>query len=978
MKPFVGRQELMGRLEGLLEEAVAGRGRILAFAGEPGIGKTRAAEELCAIARSHGMDVAWGSCFEGEGAPLYWPWSLVMRDLLQARGVAAVRRCLGRGAAAVVEVIPSVAEALSEIAPPKPMDNPAMARFRVFDAMAAFVRKAAAERPLVIVLDDLHWADEPTLLLLSFLCRDVATSKVLLVGAYRDGEIPRRKLLEQTLGDLARERVYEHVALHPLDLEDVRGYLEAVRGADALARLAETIYAHTEGNPFLLGEVTRLLTDEPRALEGADGGIPLPETVREVLSKRLDRVSAECRGLLTVAAVIGREFDGRILAAARGEARDGDLLALLDEGMGSGLIEETSPSCGSYRFGHVLTQQALLARLAAGERARLHARIAQALEREYGARVDSHARQLVVHLEQAQVVLGAERLVRYLGIAGEQALGSYAWEEARELFGRAARLRQGQAEDLQTADLLFGLGRAQTALMDTAAASSCSRAFAIYDKAGRADRAVAVAVSGVYSRAEEWGEILGLGERALELVEKDSLNEAAILTEFALWGLLPISREERWRRLKKALRVARRACAPGLEIEVLRRLRALSNGECDFAAAAKYTAQEHALAFREGDLPAQCAALKAIVDLGVSSGERLAEAVRHAEALRSAAEALRDRQWLGVAYFACERLAWRAADWTRAKALCDRYLSVVPVCPGRCSGLLHDALIGYQLNNFDAGDRALAEAVDIAGPLPVWLSPRTNVANFVTQHALMSGRATCLDAAEHFAAEALSDGQTVPESRYFAQAAQGRLAVIRGDAAAAEVCSRNLQQNPAAGAPHLMDPVMGLLAHAAGRRDDAVRLLREAAELAARVEHEFRRMWNVYHLADTLVERSRPGDLEEAERLLGDLLDAAARTGSVLVEGRGRVLLERLRGLPRPAREPSRSGGLTERQVAILGQIAAGKTNKEISYALSISTSTVNAHVRSILSKTGTANRAEAASYATRNGLTEKQPSHRA
>jgi len=397
----------------------------------------------------------------------------------------------------------------------------------------------------------------------------------------------------------------------------------------------------------------------------------------------------------------------------------------------------------------------------------------------------------------------------------------------------------------------------------------------------------------------------------------------------------------------------------------------------DFATAAKYTAQEHALAFRQGDLPAQCAALKAVIDVGLSAGEKLEAAARHAEALRSAAEALRDRHWLGVAYFACERLAWRAADWTRARDLCDRYLSVIPDGPGRSSALLHDALIGYQLCEFDAGDRALSLAVDIVGPLPAWVSQRPNVANFVTQHALMSGRARCLDAAERFAAEALADLQTVPESRYFAQAAQGRLAVIRGDGAAAEVCFRNLQQNAPAGAPHRMDPVKGLLARTAGRRDDAVRLLREAAELAVRVEHEFRRMWNVYFLAETLVERSRPGDLEEAERLLADLLDAAARTGSVLVEGRGRVLLERLRSLPRPARETKRAGGLTERQIAILAQIAAGRTNKEIAYALSISTSTVNAHVRSILSKTATANRAEAASYATRNGLTEKQATHR-
>jgi predicted ATPase len=610
---FVGRRAVMERLEALLDEAVGGSGRIVTISGEAGIGKTRVAEELCALARPRGIDVAWGSCYDGEGAPLTWPWSLVMRDLIEARGAAGVRKHLGRGAQAVAAVIPSVADALPDLGAPKALDNPAMARFRVFDAMSSFLRRASAERPIAIVLDDLHWADEPTLGLLSFLSRDVTGSTVLLVVTYRDVEVHRRRLLEETLGDLARERGHEHVALHRLGVEDVRRFLEAAGGASGSAGRAEAVHARMEGNPFLLAEMARLLVDEPGALDATRGGGALPEAVREVLGKRLDRLSAGCAALLTLAAGLGREFDSRILGAVRGQTIDGDLLVLLDEALGSGLVEEAPGTAGRWRFGHALTRQTLLARLPPGERARLHARIAGALELEYGERVDANARELVEHLERARPVLRAEKLVRYLGVAGEQALASYAWEEARELFSRAVELRQAAPDDTLTADLLFGLGRAQSALSDNGAVASCSRAFGIYDKAGKVHRAVEVATSGIYGHREHWEAVFGMGERALDLVEKGSLDEAAVLSEFALWGLASLGAEERRQRLLEALAVARRKRAVRLEAETLFRLFLWSKTHLDYEAAAGYAKEEHALAMRTGDLLSQCRAALALV-----------------------------------------------------------------------------------------------------------------------------------------------------------------------------------------------------------------------------------------------------------------------------------------------------------------------------------------------------------------------------
>jgi predicted ATPase len=224
---FVGREPELTLARARLDAAIAGSAGVLLLAGEPGIGKTRLAEELAVEARARGCRVLWGRCWDGEGAPAFWPWVQIIRAHLRDGDPSGLHGELGTGAAAIAQIVPEVRDHLEEIPPPPPLE-PAQARFRLFDDIAAFLTNLAHRQPLVLILDDLHVADLPSLLLLRFLgqslglgsCGGATAARVLVVGAYRDTDLGREQQLTHTLTDLAREPHVQRLELNGLDQED--------------------------------------------------------------------------------------------------------------------------------------------------------------------------------------------------------------------------------------------------------------------------------------------------------------------------------------------------------------------------------------------------------------------------------------------------------------------------------------------------------------------------------------------------------------------------------------------------------------------------------------------------------------------------------------------------------------------------------------------------------------------------------------
>jgi predicted ATPase len=438
---FVGRHQEMAELKAALDEALAGQGRLVMLVGEPGIGKTRTAQELAAIAEQRGARVLWGWCYEEEGAPPYWPWVQSLRAYGQQLDPDQLRALMGPGAADIAEIVPEIREKLPGLEPP-PALEPEQARFRLFDSITAFVKNAAQAQPLMLVLDDLHWADKSSLLLLPFLARELGGSRLLVVGCYRDVELSRQHPLSEALAQLSRESAgggFRRVLLRGLSQGDSEPFIQAMAGIQPPQRLVDTIYTNTEGNPFFMKEVVRLLSErgELTAEEvGGPRGIRIPEGVREAIGQRLNRLTEPCNQTLTTASIIGREFEFKVLGRSSSGVSEDQLLLAIDEALAAHLIEEVTGTGERYQFTHALVQQTLAEELSSSRRVRLHARIGEAIEELYGRDADAHAAELAHHFAEARPVVGVEKLVHYSLLAGERALAAYAYEDALAHFER--------------------------------------------------------------------------------------------------------------------------------------------------------------------------------------------------------------------------------------------------------------------------------------------------------------------------------------------------------------------------------------------------------------------------------------------------------------------------------------------------------------------------------------------------------------
>ncbi|MBA3261286.1 MAG: AAA family ATPase [Thermoleophilaceae bacterium] len=324
------------------------------------------------------------------------------------------------------------------------------ARFRLFDATAQFLRSAALVRPLVLVLDDLHAADEPSLLLLRYVAREIADSRLLVVCAFRDVDPTIRDPLTAALAELVREPQTAQIGLAGLSEADVAEYIELSTGIEPASRLVQAIHAETEGNPLFGAEVVRLLDAEGRLTE-ADVPLRIPPGVRVVIGQRVGRLSERCRSLLLTASVMGREFGLDALARLSELARD-ELLDVLDEALTERVVADVPGSPGRLRFGHALIRDTLFDELGSARRLQLHQDAAEALEAVYAADLEPHLAELAHHFFAAAPAR-ADKAVEYARRAGDRAASQLAFEEAVRLYEMALTL---VGDDGARCELLLG------------------------------------------------------------------------------------------------------------------------------------------------------------------------------------------------------------------------------------------------------------------------------------------------------------------------------------------------------------------------------------------------------------------------------------------------------------------------------------------------------------------------------------------
>jgi len=345
-EPVLGRDHQLSELRSGLDAAFNGRGVVFMIGGEAGIGKSRLADELARDARRRGARVVWGRCWEAGGAPAYWPWVQVLRPLLKDLGTVDLRSFRGAGGRSLLALIPEERDPSVTLATPAAESG--AARFQLFDAIAWLLRESASARPAVIVIDDLHAADTPSLLLLQFLAGQLGDAGVMLVGLYRDDAPSENGALGACLVSIAREQASRRIRLTGLDAADTAAMIDAITGRRVADPVARTIHVETEGNPLFVGEIVRLLEAEGR-LERPLDELPhrrqLPDSVLQVIDQRLRRLTAECRELLEVASALGREFGLKELAAAA-QLDEEAVLELFDEaitGRATSLLARARP-----------------------------------------------------------------------------------------------------------------------------------------------------------------------------------------------------------------------------------------------------------------------------------------------------------------------------------------------------------------------------------------------------------------------------------------------------------------------------------------------------------------------------------------------------------------------------------------------------------------------------------------------------------
>ncbi len=994
VEQFVGRRRELAALQSALENTLSGQGRLVMLLGEPGIGKTRTAQEFATYAGLRDVTVLWGRCYENMGTPPYWPWVQAIRAYVRDQGAAQVRSEMGIGAGDIAEIVPGLREILPDFKPSPLLGNQTQARLRLFDSVTSFLKSAATTRPLVLILDNLHWADRPSLLLLEFLATELAGARILLLGTYRDVELSTDNPLYQTLGELTKEPHFQRMPLAGLAQEEVANLIAFVVGIVPPQELVEAVYRQTDGNPLFVTEAARLLSQEGgltsdgmlrRALQAGDTSGPnwdlgIPDGVKEAISRRLYRLSWGCGQILTIASVIGRQFGLDLLSRLVEQQPEERLLNVLEEALTARIIEEVPDVVGRYQFTHALIQNTLEDQLSATRRARLHGDIGQALEEVHSANLEEHAAELAYHFVQSESVLAPEKLVRYSLMAGDRALSAYAHEDALAHYQRALLARgvpvigNEPAEDAQAAELLWGQGRAQAAILPRLrlpeVVASLGRALEYYARVADVTRIVAIAecpflfiITGYFTGV---GQLLA---RGLNFVQPDSLEAGRLLYRY---GLVLAMEEGDYQGARnafsKALAIAQREGDTTVEMATLVSAAQAELYDRQFQEAREWAMKAIKLA-QQTDAPRVEIVARYYIGLSTSFVGDLEEMGRQAAALIPLADKVRDRLWLASTFALNQSFSQSQGNWQTARDFNDQGLAAEPQYVMLISSR---ALTEYEVGNFELGAEYLERLLERMrqtppGPSSDYYLP----SQVIPMVALITGVIDNLEIAESAANVVLASPVGTSLTAIFPMAGMALVAVLRGDATSARGHYQSLES--AKGTmlmPNTLsiDRVLGLLAQTMGNPDQAAAHFGEAIGFCRNAGYRPELAWSCHDYAEALLQRSGADDHQRVTSLLDEALSISGELGM-------RPLMERVTDLQaqaqaRPVPMPAYPDGLTQREVEVLRLMAAGRTDREIGEELFISVKTVGNHVSNILNKTNTANRTEAASYAAIHGLT--------
>ncbi len=576
---FVGRESEVSAIRAAIDRALSGQGSLIMLGGGPGVGKTRLAMEMSEYASRKGFRCFVGRCYERDEPFPFLPFvEIIESTLAQAPSLDDYRRRMGDNAAELAQIAPSLRRVFPDI--PQPLElPPAQQRRYLFQSVSEAMARSARTRSQLNVLEDLHWADESTLALLIHLANRIAQIPVVIIGTYRDTSTESNPVFVRTLEELIRMGV-RPLKLSGLSKDAVGQLLHGLSQLEAPENLLRLIFEESEGYPFFVEEVYRHLVEEGKVFDTAGqfrkdiqiDEIDVPDNVRLIISRRLERLDENEKRALAAAAVIGRSFSFRLLTEVSQIDVD-ELFTVFEKAQQMGIIVASAEGPGQpFTFTHELVRQTLLAGIAAPRKQRLHAAVADAIESLYPRFVKERAGEITDHLLKAESFADGRRLVRYLTLAGKSALEAAAFEEARRSF-RSALSHQGAVEAGERADLLASLAMAEQGLNQWGAAlANLREALEIYinlddrDKIGRTFTELTDAFiwTGRFAKATETAR-RGLAYLQADVSAHRVLLLAPLAQALAATGLYEPAHEA----LREALNIASQLSDPTLEARLL-------------------------------------------------------------------------------------------------------------------------------------------------------------------------------------------------------------------------------------------------------------------------------------------------------------------------------------------------------------------------------------------------------------------------
>jgi DNA-binding CsgD family transcriptional regulator len=966
---LVGRQSELTRISRLLDEAKSGHGSFVGISGEPGIGKTRLAEESAAAAGAKGFTVFWGLCHDGQYIPPYWPWKEPLRGLLK------MKRGFREGLESIVSETYQASRAM-----PKPFSD--RTRLMILESATALIRAISQRTPLLLIMDNLHCADVPSLQLLEFVAREMRGQNVMIIGCYREPGLDSSAEFRPAIGALASQELFHGIPLSGWDETAVFEYLRAWGLAEPPGVLVRAVLDRTEGNPLFVAEVARLLKREGLLNVGSPQDADswekrIPHKIRLVILGQVQRLSAPCRDALSLAALAGREFESVVLRQA-GHLRQPTTEHVLVEALAHGVIVAGRP--GLYKFTHAMIQDVVLEQISTPRRSALHLKIGKVLERRYARDLETHAGELARHFDRAGPE-GAKSAIHYYRLAGECSLRLHGFDDALLQLGRAIELEEGTGSAQDRARLLFGLAQSQHGVgRFRDSVESYTLAFNLFVQGGDVDDAIRMLEQPLIM-AEKGADVLGLFERASILLGPRTSRAAALGGKY---GLAVYHATGDYRKavtlFDRALQAARGSGNRAQETTALLNRGRVECDELHFEEAHRLEQEACLLARGANDawLEGMSLAADAFSLLGMG---RLADAAALADLLRAFADRVHIRVWTNNSsslHFAVLR---QKGDLAGARDVNQTALgqshetTADPSRTGQYIAAGYWNLVQRALLDFEQGDplhgaQFLKNVEEEAQSARMPFHWEGWLVVLVSLIAWLTGEPVKLDDSERAARELLGKGGLRKGDFVQIHAGLGLIAVMRGNAEAAARHYRELM--PFRGlviCPYegiAADHLLALLAHAMGDREKALDHFSAALGFCRERGLLLELAYTCRDFAHVLLEGGSRKDTARAAALCQEAGVIARSSGLPFLRERLEALQKRLLIMPVPPPYPD---SLSEREVEVLRLVAEGLSNERIGGRLFISPRTVANHVQRIMEKTRTANRTDAAMYAVRHDI---------